>query len=235
MRQDSNKEAAGLASLPWRNRPSLTKEIAEVLRDRIFSGHYPAGHPMLQVQLAEELQISRTPLRHALNLLVAEGLLEPAKPRGLIVAMPNLDDLEQAYLLREVVDGLAARLATEHATAADIRELRNLIAAQKQHIDPWTPDLYTQLNVEFHACVLSLANNRYLDTQLPLIRLTSLVFLPAFKLTRERAITAIQEHDSIVDAIEQQDARNAERLSHAHIHKTLKQIARIKHPSEQPQ
>lgn len=228
MTETSQKQFHADTLLPWHNRPSLVTEIAKVLRERIFSGFYPAGHPMLQVQLAEELKISRTPLRHALNTLVSEGLLQPADQRGLIVAHPDIHNLEQAYLLREVVDGLAARLATHNATPSNIRELRKIISAQRGHVETWTPDTYTRLNVEFHAQILALANNRYLDTQLPLIRLTSQVFLPAFTLTQERAITAIQEHTTIVDSIEQQDPASAEQLSHAHIHKTLEYIARIK-------
>lgn len=228
MAETSQKELHSDTLFPWHNRPSLATEIAKVLRERIFSGFYPAGHPMLQVQLAEELKISRTPLRHALNVLVSEGLLQPADQRGLIVAQPDINNLEQAYLLREVVDGLAARLATQNATPGDIRELRKIISAQSTHVKTWSPDTYTRLNVEFHAQILSLANNRYLDTQLPLVRLTSQVFLPAFTLTQERAINAIDEHTIIVDSIEQQDASTAEQLSHAHINKTLEYIARIK-------
>lgn len=84
------RDSARLSPYPWHNRPSLVDEIAQVLRERIFSGHYPAGQPMLQVQLANELQVSRTPLRHALNALVTEGLLQAAPSRGLLVARPNL-------------------------------------------------------------------------------------------------------------------------------------------------
>lgn len=128
-----------------------------------------------------------------------------------------------------MVDGLAARLAAHTATAADVQELRGIIAAQREHTEQWRPDAYTRLNVEFHACILAIASNRYLDAQLPLVRLTSQVFLPAFSLTRGRAISAIEEHGEIVDAIERQDAVFAEQWSRKHIEKTLAQIAYI-HP-----
>ncbi|HMO27714.1 GntR family transcriptional regulator [Enterovirga sp.] len=213
---------------PWSQRQTLAGEIAQVLRQRIFAGRYAPGQPMLQVPLSEELEVSRTPLRHALSMLEAEGLLQSAGARGLIVAKPNLNDIEQAYLLREVIDGLAARLAAERAEATGIRRLRDIVSEQAVNVKTWRPDAYTHLNVEFHAEIIACSGNSYLDSQLPLVRLTSLVFLPAFRLSEARAIDAVGEHSSIVDAIERHDGSHAETLARAHIRRTLSKIRELR-------
>jgi len=213
---------------PWSRRQSLADEIAQVLRQRIFSGRYAPGQPMLQVPLSEELEVSRTPLRHALAMLETEGLLQSAGARGLIVAKPNLNDIEQAYLLREVIDGLAARLAAESATAADVQGLREIVKQQAVNVEAWRPETYTHLNVEFHARIIACSRNVYLDSQLPLVRLTSLVFLPAFRLSEARALDAVGEHSGIVDTIERRDGAHAEKLARAHIRRTLSKIRELR-------
>src|SRR5581483_2969681 len=107
------RDRGGLMSdaIEWRSRIRLVDEVVEVLRERILSGHYPPGSPLRQEQLAAEFRISRTPLREALRMLESEGLVSVAPGRGARVIAGDRQRLLAAYELREVIDGLGARLA----------------------------------------------------------------------------------------------------------------------------
>src|SRR4051794_28051850 len=92
--------------------PRLVDEVVSRLRDNIIDGTIPAGSRLPQVALAEQLGVSRTPLREALRVLESEGLLRTAdNNRTVEVVQVTPDDLRDMYELREVIDGLAARLA----------------------------------------------------------------------------------------------------------------------------
>lgn len=212
-------------ALPWQARPSLVEEVAQVLRDRIFAGRYAPGEPMRQVQLSEELRVSRTPLREALRMLESEGLLASEGARGVVVATADLAKLVRAYELREVIDGLAARLAARLATREQLGQLQDLVKEQRRAVSPWQPGAYTQLNVRFHAAIIAVSGNEYLAAQLPLVRLTSQVFAPAVQLTRDRAQAAIAEHGQILEAIRGRDPELAEQLARMHIRNTLSRIS----------
>lgn len=221
-------------TIEWRSRIRLVDEVAEELRERIYSGAYKPGAPLRQEQLAEDLQVSRTPLREALRMLEREGLVDTEHGRGVRVVSADLPKLLAAYQLREVLDGLAARLAA--ASPADGRRtsLERLIDSQRSALDPWQPARYTRANVEFHTAVVALADNEYLTAQLPIVRMTSQVFTPTRLLEVERATTAVAQHREIAAAIIAGDGETAERLARAHIRSTVARLT-SKTPSQEAQ
>lgn len=162
--------------LEWHSRTRLIDEIAQVLRERIYSGRYVPGEALRQVQIAAELKVSRTPLREALRMLEMEGILKADVGGGVRVIRADYRRLIDAYLLREVIDALAARLATERQKPAAVSRLHALIAVQRQAVQPWVPDAYTKANVEFHAAIIEMAQNEFLTGQLPIVRMTSQIF-----------------------------------------------------------
>lgn len=216
-----------VAALAWHSRTRLVDEVAQVLRERIYAGELLPGQSLRQVQLAEALQISRTPLREALRMLEQEGLLTTDPVRGVRVVQADSARLLEAYEVREVIDALAARLAAERAAARAGAVLRPLIAAQRKALKPWSPGRYTQGNVEFHAAIIELAGNEFLRAQLPIVRLTSQVFTPQALLQRERVDTAIAEHAALAAAIEAGRAAEAEKLARTHIRSTINGLKRL--------
>jgi DNA-binding GntR family transcriptional regulator len=212
-------------SVKWRSRVRLVDEVAEVLRERIYGGHYSLGTPLRQEQLAAELEVSRTPLREALRMLEQEGLVTVLPGRGVRVIRGDRQRLLAAYRLREVVDGLAARLAAEHADSAVGERLRAILAAQEAAVASWEPATYTATNVEFHAEVVRAARNEYVEAQLPLIRMTSQVFTPIKLVDRQRAEQAVQEHQAIVAAIVAGTSTEAESLARTHIQHTIRSLS----------
>lgn len=205
----------------WQNRVRLVDEVARVLRQRIYGGIYPPGELLRQVQLSEDLNVSRTPLREALRMLQSEGLVKAEGVRGVSVVRPDPLRLLNAYALREMLDGLAARQAAERASAQAHARLDPLIEHQLGTLDPWSPSDYTRFNIEFHQAIIELADNEFLNAQLPLVRLTSTVFAPAVLVCKDRAHPAIAEHRRVVDAIASGDAELAEKIAREHIRRTV--------------
>jgi DNA-binding GntR family transcriptional regulator len=209
----------------WQSRVRLVDEVAAVLRDRIYAGDFPPGMRIRQEQLAAELEISRTPLREALRVLEREGLLRVEPNRAVRVISADLPTLLSAYEVREVLDGLAARLAARHTSEELVRELAVIIDRQRETIDPWDAVHYTEANVEFHAAIIRAADNEFLVAQLPLVPLTAQVFTPVALAEPSRAERAVTEHVGIVEAIADGHEDTAERRARTHIRATIDQLA----------
>ena len=209
----------------WLSRIRLVDEVAEELRSRITSGRYPMGEPLRQIQIADDLNVSRTPLREALRLLEREGYVTPDAHGGVSVTASSERRLIDAYHLREVIDGLAARLVTERQPTEIGPVLRRWIIRQRRAYDPWDPIGYTDANVGFHAAILEAADNEFLVPQLALLRVTLQVLTPRARITRDRVKDAIEEHETIVAAIESGDPGRAERVAREHIQSTIRTLS----------
>lgn len=208
-------------ALAWPSPVRLVDEVARVLRQRIYTGHYLPGDQLRQQQLAEDLQVSRTPLREALRMLQSEGLVEADGVRGVRVARADRRRLLDAYALREMLDGLAARQAAERGAARARALLGPIVEAQRLTLEPWQPSEYIRQNVELHAAIVALADNEFLSAQLALVRKTSQVFAPAVLISKDRAAPSVHEHGLIVEAIAAGDAERAEQLGRDHIRATM--------------
>jgi DNA-binding GntR family transcriptional regulator len=217
-------DAGSFDELEYRGRVRLVDEVAQLLRERIYSGAFPPGTKLRQEQLADQLRVSRTPLREALRVLERDGLVNSEPGRGVRVIEADPQALIEAYNLREAVDGVAARLAAENATPADVQRLQEHVQRQQAAVDPWDAAAYTIANVEFHTMVMELSRNRYIMAELPLVRMTSQVFTPVMLVPQERGRAAVADHAGIVEAIADGDGARAERLARAHIHETIKRL-----------
>lgn len=210
-----------------RARVRLVDEVAQLLRERIYSGAFPLGTKLRQEQLAEQLRVSRTPLREALRVLERDGLVQSEPGRGVRVIEADTTALVEAYNLREVVDGVAARLAAERATPEDVQGLLDQLDLQREAVDPWDAGAYTLTNVEFHARLMGLSANRFVMAQLPLVRMTAQVFAPVMLMPVERGRAAVAEHTTIVDAIAAGDPERAEHCARAHIRETIAHLTAV--------
>lgn len=210
-------------SFTWHSRVRLVDEVFQVLRERIYSGRYAPGEALPQVRIAAELSISRTPLREAFRMLEKEGLVKVGAGGGVHVVSADRRSLLHAYELREVIDGLAARLAAERGRAHATR-LEPLLEAQRGALEPWEPVKYTEANVAFHAAIFELADNEFLYGQLAVVRMTAQVFTPTALLSRERVFSAIAEHIKVAEAITAGDGGTAEMLARNHIRHTITEL-----------
>jgi DNA-binding GntR family transcriptional regulator len=138
---------------------ALYEEVAELLRQRIFSRELEPGSWIDELKIAEEYGISRTPLREALKVLAAEGLVTMKVRRGAYVTEVSDKDLADVYHLLALLESDAAAVVAQHGTDAEHAELQNL----HTELEAATADRdrFFAINERFHMRLLEIANNRW--------------------------------------------------------------------------
>lgn len=199
------------------NKPaqSSASDAYDKLLTAIEEGGMPAGTRLRETELAKQLAISRTPVREALKRLELQGLVVHEPHHGAVVASLHYGQVTDLYQLREVLEGTAARLAAQHATAVEIGVLERMVAADQALVT--RPDRLARSNRHFHQQIRDSARNRYLQTALENLRL-SLALLAGTTLSAPgRATASIAEHAAIVAAIAARDPVGAENAARHHI------------------
>ncbi|MEA5118180.1 MAG: GntR family transcriptional regulator, partial [Propionicimonas sp.] len=140
-------------------REALGQQVASYLRDAIVRGDLAGGHKLVEAELAETLDVSRGPVRDALRILEAEGLV--AK-RGQSVTVLSLDesDIEELYTLRGAIEALAVRISLERPKAPDLTPLRESLDAMRQAADDRDTTAFTQADFTFHSALCDISGHR---------------------------------------------------------------------------
>jgi DNA-binding GntR family transcriptional regulator len=198
---------------------SLGDFAYRVLRDCIRSGRFTPGQHLREADVAQWLNISRTPVREAFHRIISEGLLTNGPWNGVMVADLDASQLVQLYAVREALEGTAAALAAEHATEAEIRLLLRTAAKEKREKDH--PDRLVSINGELHQTLYRAAHNRYLLRSvntivdaLGLLRHSTFVLPGSIEL-------AHREHLQIIGAIRDRKPREAEQWAREHVRHAL--------------
>lgn len=192
----------------------------DLLLEAIDSGALPPGARLRETELAARFGISRTPVREALKRLEAQGLVSHEPHHGAVVARLDYDQMSELYVLREVLEGTAARLAAQHATPTEIEVLRDM--AERDHALTDDPPALARSNKAFHRQLHLSAHNRFLNQALESMRM-SLVLLGGTTLAvPHRGTQSVAEHTEIVDAIARHDADAAEIAARRHISNAFK-------------
>jgi DNA-binding GntR family transcriptional regulator len=194
--------------------------VYEVLRRSILDGELPPGHRLRSDVLANELKVSRTPVREALRKLETEGLVDASRS-GLVVRQSSEEDLVEIFYLREALEGMAARLAAENATRAEIDELHALFEDMEAVAARGDIALVRKLTGEFHLLVCRASHNKRLIQSLQGLldhvrqAQSSTLYMPG------RPADALKEHRALLRAIAKRDPDLAETLARQHRRKTL--------------
>jgi DNA-binding GntR family transcriptional regulator len=202
----------------------LNDDVVELLRHRIYSGEYPLGTPLRQEQLADELGVSRTPLREAFRTLRREGLLQESS-QGVRVMSLDLEKVHQAYMLREVLDGLTARLAAAHPTPELKASLQAHLDRQRRAVGEDDYAVYTEANIGFHTAIWEATENEFVLAESHILRITAQMFVPTALIPRTLAVEAVDAHQRIADALLAGHGERAELLARAHIRHTIDALA----------
>jgi DNA-binding GntR family transcriptional regulator len=204
---------------------SLHEEVAARLRSRVFERQLQPGEWIDELKLAGDWQISRTPLREALKVLAAEGLVTLVPRQGCKVTELSEDDADELFPVMALLEGRCAFEAVRKAKPADVKALRRLHEALEKHAAAHDIDGYYRANHEFHTKVQALADNRWLDRTTNDLR-KFLRMLRGRQLNWPGRIDdSINEHRVLMAAIEQGDAARAERVMHDHL---MAQLAALK-------
>lgn len=202
-------------------RKTVAEAVTEDLRERIVSGALPVGTVLRQEELARELGVSRTPLREAITFLQAEGLVRNDTHKGAVVRKPTQAELEEAYLIRETLEGLAARLAAEQRRPQDVERVRSIL---DKFSATDNPDEWARLNTSFHMEIYALSGRRQLCDLIASIRNRTELFVRMLVTRPGRADAAHQDHIRILDALEQGAPEALEAETRRHLQETVRHV-----------
>ncbi|MEL6530018.1 MAG: GntR family transcriptional regulator [Pseudomonadota bacterium] len=195
----------------------------ETIRGMILSGELSAGDPLGEEALAERCGVSRTPIREALRQLETDLLIRRTDSQRSFVADWSLDDVSDAFELRAMLEGYAARRAAERVTPELIDRLRACNSAIAAAISKPQPDVATFLdrNREFHALVLETAASRRLTNLLTALIEQPVVWRTAHHYDPEAFQCSHREHADLLAALERRDGPWAESIMAGHIHRAF--------------
>ena len=184
---------------------ALYEEVAELLRERIFSRELAPGSWIDELKLAEEYGISRTPLREALKVLATEGLVTMKVRRGAYVTEVSERDLADVYHLLALLESDAAGVVATQATDAQLKELQSLHRELEKAVA--NRERFFEINEAFHMRLLEIANNRWRDQMVADLRKVMKLNRHNSLLKSGRMEESLAEHRSLMESL---TARNAD-------------------------
>jgi DNA-binding GntR family transcriptional regulator len=196
----------------------LTESVHDSLQELIFTGELAPGSPLSVPALAARLNVSRTPVREAVQQLIYEGLATHTRNAGARVTLLDDEAMKAVFDVREVLDGLAAHSATLIATRATVEQLRKMVHVQLELLEE-RPDRHrdAKLDLEFHTLIRDTARSRPLSDALARLDGQSHLYRSDMWTTEVNRRLAVGEHERIVAAIEAGDADGARSAACAHV------------------
>jgi DNA-binding GntR family transcriptional regulator len=199
----------------------LYEEVADQLRVRIFAHELAPGTWIDEQTLAKEFGISRTPLREAIKVLAAEGLITMKLRRGAYVTEVNRGDLEQIFTILSLLEGQAAKEAATKAQEKDLNELDDMHLRLEKAAADRNLDQFFEVNVRFHERIIAIANNPWMTGVIADLR-------KVLKLQRKDSLSrtgrlqsSLSEHRETLKALLERDPIAAEQAMRTHLARGL--------------
>jgi len=189
------------------------------LKEMVVSGEVSQEKPLVERTISKKLNMSRTPIKHAISRLHQEGLIRVVPRHGVFPIIITYAEYKNITELREVLEGLATRLAVDHFSNAKLRELKDIFdnLGDFRDVDKVNHNEFALANVAFHRSILEHSNNpKLIKTVKSLYDHLNLVRLKTIEMTGRR-IQSADEHEAIIEALEGRNADQAEKAMRAHI------------------
>lgn len=206
-----------LTKLNLDNYKPLRDVVFENLRTAILDGNLKAGQRLMEVQLAEQLGVSRTPIREAIRKLELEGLVVMLPRKGAYVANMSFKDLIDVLEIRASLEGLAASLASERRRDEDIVELERVAKEFEKSVREANIDDVLKKDVEFHEKIFIMANNKKLYQLITSLWEQVHRFRVTYVSNYEASLSLVDEHNRILEAIKEGDSELAKKYATEHI------------------
>ena len=198
----------------------LREVVCETLREAIRGGVLKPGERLMEIQLAEELGVSRTPVREAIRKLELEGYVIMMPRRGTYVANLSIRDVNEVFEIRTTLDSLASGLAAERITDEELERLERLLVLIGEYIEQNDMEKIVETDMEFHDILYQASRNA---------RLVGIIYNLREQLTRFRSTSmsypgrlkeTLEEHIRIVEAIAQGNVELAQKAAEEHMEKS---------------
>lgn len=198
---------------------ALYEEVAELIRQRIFRRELEPGSWIDEVKLAQEYGISRTPMREALKVLAAEGLVTMKVRRGAYVTEVSEQDLAEVYQLLALLESDAAGVVARQASDEELKELQSLHAELTAAVKK--RDRFFALNERFHMRLLEIAGNRWRNQVVADLRKVMKLHRHNSLLKKGRVEESLAEHEGVMQALLARDGDAATRRMQEHFRNGL--------------
>jgi DNA-binding GntR family transcriptional regulator len=205
----------GPEPIPMATRTS--EGAARVLREAILAGRLKPGEAMPERLLAEQLGISRTPIREAMFILQGEGLVDLTPNRGATVREITARDVAQIYSLRAVIESYAARTAAETLTDAHLAQLEEAYARLRRIGTRGTAIEQAQADLAFHVGISAATGSQFLQTITSQVLAFTVTYRSRYAYPSRQSGTANRQHRAILDALRDRDGDLAETLMREHV------------------
>jgi len=200
-----------------RSKTTLRQQVLEVLRRAILEFHFKPGDRLIERELCDLVGVSRTSVREALRHLESEGLVQNLPNKGPVVATVTREDAQALYEVREVLEGLAARLFTERATAKEIAALQTALDRLAETFGRGDIRQIVAEATRFYDVLLEGSGNATIRDLIRSLQ-ARVVFLRGTSMSRPgRAPGSLAEMRTIVEAVLRRDSAAAERAAQAHV------------------
>lgn len=200
---------------------SLSELVYQKMREAIQQGALRPGQRIMEIEVAEWLKVSRTPVREALRRLEGDGMLTLEPRTGLVVASLSRQAMLELYVMREVLEGTAARLCARHASDLEVMELEELVKREERLQGNF--EELARHNRLFHEAVHRGAHNRYLEKSLSAVNDSMWLLGKSQMLLPHRAQGALAEHGELLAAIRTRDPDSAEEAARRHVRSAQKE------------
>ena len=203
----------------------LNQKVYRVLKEAIIKGFLEPGTKLLENKIAEEMQVSRTPVREAMQKLVAEGFVKTTPNQTMVVTEVSPEDVKEVLQIRGVLEGLAARITAKKINRQEIGELENVVAQMSLHVSKENLSSYCKADDEFHDLILNICGNKWIIQ----IRDNLSSFIYRFRIKSlsvpGRLKHSLEEHQAIMESLQKRNSAEADRLSQIHMENTVINIS----------
>ncbi len=198
---------------------TLSEKTADKIRDLIHKNILAGGEKLNEINLCEQIGVSRTPLREALRALSAEGLVQIHPNRGAFVAEISMEELQHTFEVMSILEGSCARLAADRLTNADLEELEELHEKLEEHYRNNDPHAYVKHNQNYHEFIQEKTGNPVLSRIASGLR--SRILLHRFRQIYRpgRLDGSMEEHRGLMEAFRAREGERAEKLMRLHLDK----------------
>ena len=210
--------------MTWRLQPikldnykPLRELVFENIREAIINGHLKPGERLMEIQLAEELGVSRTPVREAIRKLELEGFVVMIPRKGAYVTDITIKDIVDVFELRWALEALAAELAAERATEEEIEQMERHLLELAKVVEEQDVKKIVEIDTKFHETIYTASRNKRLGQILSLLGELIQRYRTLTLSKSERIKVTMEEHRAIVEALAARDPQRAGRLAQEHI------------------
>ena len=210
-----------LRQIPLDTYKPLREVVIENIRDAILSGDFPAGMRLTELQLADEMGVSRTPIREAIRNLEQEGLVVMIPRRGAYVADVSIHDINEVYEIRTALETLAAGLAAERIEDSEIEEMDKYLIATRTYVSRLDYAKIVEMDTAFHDVIYKASRNKRCMNIISTLRQQIISIRERSMPYPGRLDEMLLEHRAIVDAIAQRDVEKAQMAVKTHMERIV--------------